>query len=88
MEQALRDSEKKYHDLYNLNRLIVDNVPDLIWAKGMDNEFVLVNQAMCNKLLMIDRPDEALGKTDMLFAKKERQAGFEHDLWRNLRRFR
>ncbi|HEY9074271.1 MAG TPA: PAS domain S-box protein, partial [Desulfobaccales bacterium] len=78
MEQALRDSEKKYHDLYNLTRLIVDNVPDLIWAKGTDDKFVLVNQAMCNKLLMIDRPDEALGKTDMLFAKKERLAGFEH----------
>ena len=79
MEQALRDSEKKYHDLYNLTRLIVDNVPDLIWAKGMDDNFVLVNQAMCNKLLMIDRPDEALGKPHGYFAEKERQAGFEHD---------
>ena len=78
-EEALRESEKKYHDLYNLNRLIVDNVPDLIWAKGLDNEVVLVNQAICQKLLMIDRPEEALGKPHGYFAEKERQAGFEHE---------
>jgi len=77
-EEALRESEKKYHDLYKLTRLIVDNVPDLIWSKGMDDKFVLVNQAMCKKLLMIGSPEEALGKTDGFFAKKERQAGFKH----------
>jgi PAS domain S-box-containing protein len=77
-KSTLRDSERKYYDLYNLIRLIVDNVPDLIWGKGIDDKFILVNQAMCDSLLMIDSPEEALGKHDMFFAEKERLAGYQH----------
>jgi PAS domain S-box-containing protein len=53
-------------------------VPDLIWAKDIDDRFVLVNQAICNKLLICGSPEEAIGKTDMFFAERERNAGFEH----------
>jgi len=78
VEEALRESEEKYHDLYELVRLTIDNVPDLIWAKNMDDRFILVNQAMCDKLLMCGSKDQAIGKTDMFFAEQERNAGFEH----------
>jgi PAS domain S-box-containing protein len=78
VEEALRESEEKYHNLYKLVRLTIDNVPDLIWAKDMNDRFTLVNQAMCNKLLMCGSPDKAIGKTDMFFAEQERNAGFEH----------
>jgi PAS domain S-box-containing protein len=77
-EEALRESEEKYHNLYELLRLTIDNAPDLIWAKDMDDRFVLANKAMCNKLLMCGSPEEAIGKTDMFFAERERNAGFEH----------
>lgn len=57
---------------------MADNVPDLIWAKDLEGKFIFVNQAMCDKLIMCDRPNQALGKTDMFFAKQEQSAGYKH----------
>jgi PAS domain S-box-containing protein len=78
MEQALKESERNYRDLYQRTRLIIDTVPDYIWSKDMDDQFVLVNQAMCREFLMTDRADGAVGKTDRFFAEQARQTGFEH----------
>ena len=77
-EEAFRKTEKRYHNLYNLLRLMADNVPDLIWAKDLEGKFIFVNQAMCNKLIMCQNPNQALGKTDMFFAQQERNAGYKH----------
>ena len=77
-EEALKESEEKYLNLYKLMRLTADNVPDLIWAKDMDDKFMFVNQAMCDKLLMCGSPDKAIGKTDMFFADQERKAGYKN----------
>ena len=77
-EEALRESEEKYRNLYKLIRLMADNVPDLIWAKDLEGKFLFVNQAMCDKLIMCGSPDKALGKNDMFFAEQERNAGHEH----------
>ena len=62
----------------NLLRLVCDNVSDLIWSKDLEDRFLFVNQAMCDKLIMCDSPDKALGKTDMFFAEQQRNAGYEH----------
>ena len=78
-EEALRESEEKYHNAYELIRLLIDTAPDLIWAKDMNDRFMLVNQAMCRKLLMCDHPQEAVGKTDMFYAERERKQGHEFD---------
>ena len=77
-EEELRESEEKYRNVYNLLRLMCDNVPDLIWSKDLEGRFLFVNQAMCDNLIMCDRPDKALGKTDMFFAEQQRNAGHEH----------
>ena len=77
-EEALRKSEEKYHRLYKLMRLMTDNMPDMIWAKDMDGRYMFVNQAMCDKLIMCDCPDRAIGMTDMVIAEKERNAGYEY----------
>ena len=77
-EEALRESQKKYRNLYNLLRLMCDNVPDLIWSKDLEGRFQFVNQAMCDKLIMCDSPDKAFGKTDMFFAEQQRNEGYEH----------
>ena len=63
---------------YRLLQLISDNVPDLTWAKDMDDKFLFVNKAMCSKLLMCSSPDEAVGKRHMFFADRERKAGYEY----------
>jgi two-component system, cell cycle sensor histidine kinase and response regulator CckA len=78
VEDALRESKEKYHNAYELIRLLIDTAPDLIWAKDMHDRFMLVNQAMCRKLLRCDHPEEAVGKTDMFFAEQERNRGQEH----------
>jgi DNA-binding CsgD family transcriptional regulator len=77
-EKSVRNSEEKYHRLFKLMRLMADNMPDLIWAKDMDGRYMFVNQAMCDKLIMCDCPDRAIGMTNMVIAEKERNAGYEH----------
>ncbi len=75
---ALRQSMARYRGLYKLLRMMADNIPDLVWAKDMQDRYMFVNQAMCDKLLMCGQPEKAIGKTDLYFARKERQAGFQH----------
>jgi PAS domain S-box-containing protein len=77
-EEALRKREEEYHRLYKLMRLMADNMPDLIWAKDMDGRYMFVNQAMCDKMIMCDCPDKAIGMTDMVIAEQERNAGYEN----------
>ena len=70
--------EVSTQNCHNLLRLMCDNVPDLIWAKDLEGRFLFANQAMCDKLIMCGNPEEALGKTDLFFAERERQAGYQH----------
>ncbi len=60
-------------------RSVSDNMPDLIWAKDMEGRFLFVNKAMCDVLLKCDTPAEAVGKTDLYFAKRIKRAGYRHD---------
>jgi signal transduction histidine kinase/CheY-like chemotaxis protein len=53
-------------------RLMVDNVPDLIWAKDLERRYLFVNKAICEKLLHARDTDEPIGKTDLFFAERER----------------
>ncbi len=62
-------------------RLMCDNVPDLLWAKDLNNRFLFVNQAMCDKLLCARDTNEPIGKTDMFFALRERKNHPEQPDW-------
>lgn len=77
-EKMLLESEEKYRHLYKLMRLMTDNMPDMIWAKDMDGRYMFVNQAMCDKMIMCDCPDKAIGMTDMFIAEQERNAGYAY----------
>ncbi|MBU0973092.1 MAG: PAS domain S-box protein [Proteobacteria bacterium] len=57
---------------------MMDNVPDLIWAKDMEDRFLFVNKAMCRCLLMCETTQTPVGKKDLYFAEKERKQGFLH----------
>ncbi len=59
-------------------QLMIDNVPDLIWAKNIADEYVFANKTICDKLLMCGDTHEALGKNDVYFATREREAGHNH----------
>ena len=66
--------------LTTLVRRVADNAPDMIWAKDLDNRYLFANRALCEYLLMCGSPEEALGKTDLHFAERERAGGHEADL--------
>jgi PAS domain S-box-containing protein len=58
-----------------------DNVPDLIWAKGMDGRFLFTNRAICGKLLNTTDTSEPIGKTDIDFANRERRLHPDNPEW-------
>jgi two-component system, cell cycle sensor histidine kinase and response regulator CckA len=80
-EDSLRESEQRYKSLYSLMRLMCDNVPDLIWAKDLERRFVFVNRAVCEKLLIAEDTTEPLGKDDMFFVQRERDAHSDNPNW-------
>ncbi len=57
---------------------MMDNAPDLIWAKDMDNKFIFVNRAICRTLLKCGSTSEPIGKGDLYFANREKQQGHLH----------
>jgi signal transduction histidine kinase/CheY-like chemotaxis protein len=81
LDRKLRESEDRYKSLYQLIRLLCDNVPDMIWAKDPENRYVFVNHAICTGLLDARDTDEPIGKTDLFFADRERAAHPEQPDW-------
>ena len=80
-EQALHESEKKYHELSTLMRLMADNMPDMLWAKNLQKEYIFANKALCDNLLHASSTAEPLGKTDLFFAKRERESRPDDPEW-------
>jgi len=80
-EEALKESERRYKELYRMMRLMCDNVPDMIWAKDVDKRFLFANRAICHDLLGAQDTDEPVGKTDMFFAERERSLHADNPHW-------
>lgn len=81
VEESLRASEKKYRQLSSLLRLMADTMPDMLWAKNLNKEFIFANQSVCENLLNAVDTEEPLGKTDLFFATREREAHPEAPDW-------
>ena len=73
-KETLRESKNRYKHLYSMVRLMCDNLPDLIWTKGLEGKFVFGNKAFCEKMLNAKDTDELIGKTDIDFAERERES--------------
>lgn len=73
-EAALHASERQARHLAGMLRSLCDNVPDMIWAKDLDKRYIFANRAVCERLLMANNTDEPLGKDDLFFACRERDA--------------
>lgn len=80
-ELALQASESRARDLAKLLRMLCDNVPDLIWAKDLDNRYLFANKAMCEQLLCATDTNEPLGRDDMFFANRQRALHPEDPQW-------
>ena len=80
-EEALQASEERSNTLYQLIRLMSDNLPDLVWAKDMEGHFIFVNKAMIEKLLIAQDTDEPIGKNDLYFAERQRALYPDNPVW-------
>ncbi len=80
-EAALRSRELADRQQSRLVRLMCDNVPELIWAKDLCNNYLFANRALCEKLLCARDTDEPVGRNDMFFAERERRTRPEHPAW-------
>ena len=78
---ALRENEEKYRNLSSLFRLMADTMPDMLWAKDLNREYIFANKAICEMLLNAADTEEPLGKTDMFFATREREAHPDNPRW-------
>ncbi|MDD9301224.1 MAG: PAS domain S-box protein [Desulfobacter sp.] len=59
-------------------QMMMDNAPDLIWAKDMDDNYIFVNKATCHILLKCTSASKALGQNDIYFAARENNRGYLH----------
>lgn len=84
VEKQLRESEEKSRSLYLMFRLMADNVPDMIWAKNLEGRYIFANKTICELLLNAEDTEEPIGKNDMFFAKREREAHPENPDWHTL----
>ena len=80
-EEALQKSEKEYRELSTLLRLMSDNMPDMLWAKNLNNEYIFANKTICTDLLNAKDTEEPLGKTDLFFAMRERNSQPDNPEW-------
>ena len=85
--EELENSEAKYRSAYTLLRSMCDNVPDMIWAKDLDKRFLFANAALCRGLLNATDTGEPLGKSDLIFAERERRRHADHPHWHTFGEF-
>jgi PAS domain S-box-containing protein len=65
----------------NFIRLITTHTPDMLWAKDLSGKYIFANKAICENLLMAKDMEEAIGKTDVFFALRERAKHPENTQW-------
>ena len=70
-----------YAKLYSLLCRMCNYAPDMIWAKDLQCRYLFANQAICDKLLHAVNTQEAIGKTDLFFAQRERDSRPDDSQW-------
>jgi PAS domain S-box-containing protein len=59
----------------NLLRTLIDNLPDIVYAKDAESRFIVGNAAV-GRLMGVTTPDELIGKTDFDFYPQETAAQY------------
>ena len=73
-------SDLKEHNSELLN-LLTQHLPDMLWVKDLDGIYLYANQALCDGLLMAKDVNEPIGKGDVFFALREREAHKDRPDW-------
>ncbi len=80
-EEKLIRSELGNKNMQELFRNMADIMPDMLWAKDLNKNFIFVNNSICQNLLNAKDTTEPIGKNDMFFASRERQSQPENPHW-------
>lgn len=64
-----------------LLNLLTENLPDMLWIKDIEGNYIYANKAICNGLLMAKNTQEPIGKNDVFFAKRQRELHKENPNW-------
>ncbi len=80
-EQEQIESRTRYKYMYNVFRLMADNIPDLLWAKDLRKHYLFANKAVCETILGAADTQEPIGRTDEYFADRERRTHPEDKDW-------
>jgi len=64
-----------------LLKLLTQNLPDMLWVKDLNGKYIYVNQSICDGLLMAKDTQEPIGKGDVFFALREREAHKDKPNW-------
>ncbi|MEA2048595.1 MAG: EAL domain-containing protein [Campylobacterota bacterium] len=64
-----------------LLKLLTNHLPDMLWVKDINGIYIYANKAICDGLLMAKDTQEPLGKDDVYFALREREAHKENPDW-------
>ncbi|WP_294961730.1 PAS domain-containing protein [Sulfurimonas sp.] len=73
-------SDLKEHNS-ELLKLLTHNLPDMLWVKDLEGKYLYSNQAICDGLLMAKDTQEPIGKGDVFFALREREAHSDKAQW-------
>jgi diguanylate cyclase (GGDEF)-like protein len=61
--------------------LVTDTLPDMLWIKDTEGNYIYANKAICDGLLMAKDTQEPIGKGDVFFALRERAAHADKPQW-------
>lgn len=65
----------------SLITLLTQNLPDMLWVKDLNGNYIYANQAICDGLLMAKDTKEPIGKNDVFFALREREIHKDKPDW-------
>ncbi|MBN2871120.1 MAG: PAS domain-containing sensor histidine kinase [Campylobacterales bacterium] len=77
---AFEISDLKEHNS-ELLKLLTQHLPDMLWVKEVNGNYLYANQAICDGLLMARDTDEPIGKNDIFFAQRERDSHPDNPQW-------
>ena len=61
--------------------LLTQHLPDMLWVKDLNGNYLYTNKAICDGLLMAKDTQEPIGKGDVFFALREREAHSDKPNW-------
>ena len=75
----MKDGNSKI--ISSLLNLLLENSPDLLWAKDLEKKFLFANKKACEMLFNVKDTSEVIGKTDSFFVKRARDLHPDRKDW-------